>query len=397
MFFKTSKWIKCLAVILTLCMVCCFTGCDPGEDSSDSSSDSSQDNSEPVIVRKVGYIFSGSVDDKLSFTGQINEQRIKASNRSSMDTCYIENVEIVDFAAAVKKLAEAGCTDIVAASASFANVIHAVSGKYLNLNFIGYGNTSSTANTGAYTEHPFQGAYVAGMVAAYNSKNLEHRVGVVVDSDLLYNRAVINAVALGTKFAYTNAEVYAAAAHADGEIDQAVDWLIENKCDVIVCYTGSSHSEDYCQQRGVKFIGNLDFTGKEDNYSNMLMYYYCKRDSYYLAQFKQMQLGKWSPDNYVGTMGNGIVMVSKALDGCENKKEETQLTIDTLVPYISSGAAYIFEGELMDNTGIVKVFQTDEMSYSEIYSMDWYVQGVQIVKNFRQPSEGHSAPLEIKS
>lgn len=394
MAFKTSKWIKCLAVILALCMLCCFTGCNPDEESSDSSSDSSMVDTEPKNIRKVGYIFSGSVSDELSFTGQINEQRIKASNRCSMDTCYIENVEIEDFEAAVKKLADEGCTDIVAAGANFAHVIRAVSGKYLNLNFVGYGNTSSSANTSAYTEHAFQGAYVAGLVATYNCESRDkRRVGVVVDSDLLYNCAVINAVALGSKWVTTNAEIYAASAHTDGEIDQAVNWLIENQCEVIVCYTGSSHSEDYCQSRGVKFIGNLDFSGKEDSYSNMLMYFYCKRDSYYLSQFKKMQLDQWSPDNYVGTMGNGVVMVSKALDG---SKKDTQMTMDSLVPYISNGAAYIFSGELMDNTGVVRVFQTDEMSYSEIYSMDWYVQGVQIVQNFRQPSGDYDNPLTVK-
>lgn len=396
MAFKTSKWIKRLAVILALCMICCFTGCT-GDDSSDSSSDSSQTDTEPENLRKVGYIFSGNASDEFSFAGQINQQRILASNRCSMDSCYIENVSIEDFEAAVKKLAEDGCTDIVAAGANFANVVRAISGKYMNLNFIGYGNTSSTANTSAYTEHAFQGAYVAGMVATYNcNENIEkRRIGVVVDSDLLYNRAVINAVTLGTKLVVTNAEVYGAAGHTDAEIDQAVDWLIENQCEVIVCYTGSSRSADRCQNRGVKFIGNLDFSGKEDDYSKMLMYYYCKRDSYYLSQFKKMQLDQWGPETYIGTMGNGTVMVSKALSACANVAG-SQKIMDTLVPYVTNGSAYIFSGELLDNTGVVRVFQTDEMTYSEIYSMDWYVQGVEAVKNFRQPSGDVENPLEIK-
>lgn len=381
MTFKNLKWKKFFAALLALCMLCCFTGCnkEPEEESSESS-DSSQVDTEPVNYHKVGYIFSGNADNELCFTGQINKQRILASNRCSMDTCYIDNVTITDFETAVKKLADAGCTDIVAASSNFSNVIKVISGKYMNLNFIGYGTSSSTANMATYTEHAYEGAYVAGMVAAYNSGN--GRIGFVGDTDLLYNRATVNATALGAQWANTQAVVYATNAHADNEIEDAINALINEKgCDVIVCYTATSHSEDYCQKRGVKFIGNLDFSGKEDSYSKMLMYFYCKRDSYFLSQFKQMQMDQWGTENYVGNMGNGAVMVSKAL----NCKENTQKIMDTLTPYISSGEAYIFEGEMFDNTGIMKLFQTDVMTYSQIYSMDWYVKGVEPIKSFRQP------------
>lgn len=406
MALKNSKWMKIIAALLALCMMFSFTGCDKEPDeSSDISSDTSNENSVPQNLHKVGYIFSGSADEEFSFSWLMNQQRIKVSNRCSMETCYVENVALNHFEDAVKLLQAEGCTDIVAASSNFANIVKTVSARYMNLNFIGYGVASNTINTAGYTEHIYQGAYVAGMVAAYNSQT--RNIGFVGDSDLIQTIAVTNAVTLGAQLVFKKSNIYSTGAHSDKDIEQAVNYLLNNNCDVIVCYTDSPHAEEYCQQRGVKFIGNSDFSGKEDKYSKMLMYYYCKRDSYFLSQFKRMQMDSWNAETSVGTMGNGSVVVSKALDACEDnstgrKKEDTQRLMNRLLPYISSEAAYIFsgegkDGELIDRNGIVKVMQGTIMSYSDIYNMNWYVQGVQDYKAFRDTTPPTSSEhLEVK-
>lgn len=380
MSFKASKWIKRIALILALCTLLCLTGCTGGEEET-SSSETSQIE-EPGVYHKVGFIFSGKADI-FSFTSEINGQRILASNRTGMDTCYIENVTISEFETAVKKLAEAGCTDIVSCSAIFTNVARIIAGKYMNLNFINYGATNGSANCIAYTEHTFQGAYVAGIAAGYNSK--VRKIGIAVDSDLIYDTAVTNAIALGAQRVFQSATVYVGEGHSNSEIKDAIDALKSKGCDVIVTYTASAYAADYCQSLGVKFISNHDHSSNYESYSNMIMYYYSKRDSYLVAKFKQMQLDQWQPENYVGTMGNGVITVSHALKG---SKDDLQKIIDAITPKLSTGEAYIFDGkrgELIDNTGVVKCLQKDEMSLSEIYNMNWYVMGVTTIGSFRKP------------
>lgn len=377
---NTSKWIKRIALILTMCLLICFTGCNGTNESETSSSDTSG-SEEPVNYHKVGFIFSGKAEN-FSFTSEINEQRLQASNRCSMDTCYIENVTISDFETAVKQLAAAGCTDIVSCSSNFTNIAKLVANNYLNLNFIIYGANSGSANSIAYTEHPFQGAYVAGMVAGFNSS--VRKVGFVADSDLIYDTAVANAATLGTKWVFKDITTYVVEAHADNEVEDAIDALIEKGVDVIITYTTSSHSADYCQKKGIKFISNHDHSKNFGDYSNMLMYYYCKRDSFLLAKFKQMQLDQWAPENYVGTMGNGVVEVSDALGACK-KQQDTQKIIDAIRPMLATEADYIFSGELIQNNGVVRYIQTDIMSLSEIYNMDWFVMGAETIGSFRKP------------
>lgn len=375
---KSSKWEKLPALLLAACMVISLAGCN-GEDQSSSDSSDTSDTGEEIVYHKVGYIFAGKVEDGTT-TGEMNEQRIKASNRSSVDTCYIDGVTISDFETAVKQLASAGCTDIVAASHIYANIMTSVSAKYMNLNFIGYGASGSGANVTVYTEEIYQGAYAAGMVAAQNSNS--QKIGFVADIELMYAIQSVNAAALGTQLVYTNPTLYAASATRDNEIAEAVDALLEKGCDVIIGYTNSSYTEEYCQKKGVKFIANHDYSGVSEKYSKMLMYYYPKRDSFFLSQFKQMKMDTWEPSVYSGNIGNGVINVSEALSAA---KDGTQETRDALIPKLSSDGENIFKGELMDNTGVVKYMQGVKMTEREINNMDWYVRGVEVVGNFREP------------
>ena len=384
-----SKLLKGIAAALALCVTIGLTGCS-GETSSESSSDSSSVEEETIPV-KVGYIFHDKADDG-GVTGQFNHQRQKAARRCDVETVYIEDVSVQDFESAVKALVSDGCTEIVSCSPTFTNVLSSISGRYMNVKFINYGATSiGTANVFSYTETAYQGAYVAGIAAAYNSKT--QKVGLVADPELLYTYATTNAAALGVRMVFANGTLCVAGATEDNEIKQAVDALLAEGCDVIITYTESPYAADYCEQKGAKFIGNLDYTGSEDKYKNMLMYYYAKRDSLFVSQFKQLKMDTWEPDVYKGSMSNGIINISQA-QSCADKR--TQDIIDEIVPLLTSGKAYIFSGEIKDTLGNVRYMQTDTMTENQIYSMDWYVLGVQAVGNFRKPQTSSPNTFEIK-
>ncbi len=385
-----SKWLKGIAGALVLCVTLCLTGCG-GETSDESSSDSSGIEEETVPV-KVGYIFHDKADDG-GVTGQFNLQRQKAARRCDVETVYIEDVSVKDFESAVKALVSDGCTEIVSCSSTFTNALSSISGRYMNVKFINYGAASiGTANVFSFTETAYQGAYVAGIAAAYNSKT--QKVGLVADPELLYTYATTNAAALGVRMVFANGTLCVAGATENTEIKQAVDTLLDEGCDVIICYTESPYTADYCEQKGVKFIGNLDYSGSEDNYKNMLMYYYAKRDSLFVSQFKQLKMDTWQPDVYKGAMSNGIINISEA-QPCADKR--TQDIIDEIVPLLTSEKAMIFSGEIKDTLGNVRYMQTDTMTDAQIYAMDWYVLGVEPVGNFRKPHESPTNSFEIKS
>ncbi len=375
-----SRWLKRISALLALClMLGCFSGCNGGESTSGETAESSEtgetgetgESSEAKDETvKVGYIFKGDCS-KESCSADASVQRVKAAGYSSVETYYIDNVNISDFSSAVDKLIEAGCTYIVSTSPRFTNALTDVAGKNMNVNFISFGARVRTVNVYAYTSRMYEASYVAGMAAAFNSES--EKIGMVVDPDLVYNIPVINAAALGAQLVYQNAELITALAAKDAEIHKAVDALAAKGCDVIISYTESAETVAYCESKGIKVIGNKDYTETADQYENLLMYFYTDQDSFYLAQFKQMDLDTWEPDEYVGTLANSVINISPAQD-CANK--DTQAIIDALLPKVACGDAYIFSGELKNTSGNIALQMGSSLEPAEIYSMDWYVLGV---------------------
>lgn len=391
----TSRKVKWLSLILAAAMTLSFSGCSNGSDDSSSESSDVSGGEEQIKPHKIGYIFRESVETD-SLASQLLEQSIRASNRSSTDICYIDNVSLTDFEKAVKKLSDAGCTDIVSCSSAYANIVQSVARNYLDLNFTSFGDLDGGYNVSGYTELSYQGAYIAGFAAEFNS--VAKKIGVVVDPGLYGAVATVNAVELGAQLNPDGgATVYAAAAEFDGEIENAVDALLGKGCDVIVCYTNSKHSADYCEAKGVKFVGCLDYREHESEYPHMLMYYYCLRDSYFLAQFKAMKMGTWELSTYLGDISNGIVQISPVTENKDVAKEGTQKLVDALVPHLTDGSAVVFRGPLKDTNNNVKYLETDIMTDRQIEDMDWYVHGVEVIGNFREPqTDLPTNDLEIK-
>ena len=169
-----------------------------------------------------------------------------------------------------------------------------------------------------------------------------------------------------------------------------MDALVAEGCDVIVSYTESSETAEYCESKGIKFVGNINYGERAADYENMIMYYYSSRDSFFLSQFKQISLDTWLAAEYVGSMGNGIINISEALPAA---KDGTQALMNTLAAKVAGGQAYVFSGELKDISGDIKYMQYDSMTDSEIYNMDWYVYGTKVLETFRKPKDD----LEINS
>ena len=378
-----KSWLKKISALLALCMVLgCSVGCDKDSgETAEGTAETSESTSEaePEVI-KVGYVFNGDCDLD-SYSLQANEQRLSTSKYSDIQSCYIDNVNITDLSLAVNALIDDGCDYIVSGSWLFSNAMSDVAGKNMDINFISHGARIRSVNVYAYTDQVYQGAYVAGMAAAYNSET--EKIGIVVDPDMLYTKPVINAAALGAQLVYSNAELVTAFASTDDEIHKAVNALDAEGCDVIISYTESAETVPYCSEQGIKVIGNLDYSDNYADYENLIMYFYVDHANFYLAQNKLIELEIWEPETYVGTLANGGITVSNALPAAN---DGTQDIIDALIPKVASGEAYIFRGELKNSSGNVALQQGGKLDASEIYTMDWYVYGVKTLSSFIEPN-----------
>ncbi len=369
------NWLKRIAASTALALaVTSLAGCggESGSTSEGTAESTAEAEDEVQTVAKLGFIYNGSVDG-ISFAADCNRQRIAAEQYTNVESEYIDNVNVGDFEKAVKMLVEDGCNYIVSGSPVFSHTINPVSQSYMNINFIDYGSSMRSVNIFAYTESVYQAAYVAGMAAAYNSTS--EKIGIVVDPSMLYTVPVTDAVQLGAQLVYATAQTVYATARADSEIRNAVDALAKKGCDVVISYTASSETVDYCNKKGIKVIGCLDYRENASDYENLLMYFYSCRDSFYLAQYKAMEQETWQPEAYLGSVGNGVVRISDAL---ASAKDGTQDIMNKLIPKVASGSAYIFSGQLKDVNGSIMQREDDYMSTSEILALSWYVEGVDL-------------------
>ena len=197
----------------------------------------------------------------------------------------------------------------------------------------------------------------------------------MTERSLSYTVQVTDAVQLGAQIVYSSAQTVYATAREDSEIHSAVDALIGKGCDVIISYTASPETVDYCEKKGVKVIGSLDYRDSAADYKNLLLYFYSSRDSFYLAQYKAMEQDSWQPESYLGSVGNGVVRISDALPAA---KDGTQDIMDKLIPKVASGSAYIFSGQLKDVNGSIMQREEEAMSTSDILALSWFVEGVDL-------------------
>lgn len=307
-------------------------------------SSNSAEQSLPSYDLNVGFVFSGSVNDETSFTGQINSQRIAAYNSKSCEglgTCYVDNVNAENFENAINELKSDNCKDIYLFVSDCDDVLEKYSKDNPDVNFIYHGTHDITSNISTFSGKVQQGGYIAGIMASYNSET--HNIGFIGDESLVDNNIVANSIQTGSQVAGSDCQVFFENAQSNNAIELKIDSLLEENCDVIVCYTETSYSEEYCQQKGVKFIGSHDFSEKLEQFPDMLMYFYCDYAPYFLYDFKIMQENdRCLPADFVGTIKDSTIFVS---DSLPKSKEDSQKLMDKIVSSFSSDGTQILDDQ----------------------------------------------------
>lgn len=314
--------------------------------------------------RKVGFVFSGNVNEETSFTNQTNLQRIMASNREGIDTCYVDNVNAENFENAINELKNNNCTDVFLFVSDCDNALAKYSESNPNMNFIYHGTHNITSNISTFSSKVQQGGYIAGLMASFNSET--HNIGFVGDERLINNNAVANSIRAGSRLCRLDDQIFFENAHTNNDIESKIDLLIGENCDVIVCYTETSYSEEYCQQKGIKFIGSHDFSGKLEQFPDMLMYFYCRYDSYFLHDLKIIQEdNRCLPADYVGTIKDGTMSVSSAL---VRSKKDSQKIMDAIITSFSSDVP------LLDDQGRNRNEEYNDLTSEEKAEIRKYIQ-----------------------
>ena len=326
---------------------------------------------------KVGLILNGRHDDRNyvqthyeALQSLQKELNLKIIYRENIpDDCYKEIVELIE---------KEHCEIIVANSFGFGEDMKRAAAEYPQIYFLHATGTAHMINLSTYFGRMYQARYLAGIVAAKESKTGE--LGYVAAFPLPEVIRGINAFTLGARSVRSDIKVwvrYCNSWTADEPAESATQTMLDNHpaIDTIIMHTNSIVPHKATESRGVMSIGcNKDnrelFT---DTYLTAIEWNW---QGYYREQILDCLRGKFHGTHKWIGMEDGIV---KLAGFSHLVSEETKAAVAAANDRFLSRAFDVFYGPIRDNTGRLRLAEGESMSDNTMLNtFNWYVEGVTI-------------------
>lgn len=333
---------------------------------------------EEEIVYKVGFIYNGPVSNG-STAAIFESSRDQLEKTLAVETCYLENVLVSEIPSAVHTLQDNGCNIIVSCSSRFANSIQKEASASPDTYYISFGGQTSGSNISCFGGELYQTANVCGIAAAYNTDS--NVLGVIADPSSYNVFGVVNAYVLGAKEiwgAQTDVRLNWVWSDDEERIEAAVDDLVSQGSDIIMCYTENDYAADYCEKIGVRVIAN------SCNLPEIAPTQYLTGFFFNASTFIVDTVRSIKAENFVSTVHTGGIAAGTArlVDFSENCKDGTDTISSKLYDYVKTGQAHVFTGEIKNRDYKVMVEKGQQLNFKSICEIDWLVLGINKAGDF---------------
>lgn len=338
---------------------------------------------EPKVVWKVGFVYSGFVDDGAT-NGCFEVARAQIERSLGLETCYIENCLVADFPNAVNTLKDEGCNIIVACSPKFSNSAAKESRATAGTYYIAFGGDSQGGAISSFGGELYQTASVCGLAAAHNTKT--NAIGIVADPGEYNVYGVVDAFVLGAAeiwSAHTDVRVNWAWSNSKSEIEAAIDDLVSQGCDIIMSYMETDYAVRYAAGKGVRVIGNC-YDLPEIAPDNFITGYFFNFSTFLVDEIRSIVNDSFDPKIYEGDVASGMARLVTFGNNLENGTEDI---CKTLYNYIKEGKAETFMGEIKNIDGKIMVEKGQSMTFGNIKKINWLVQGVRKIGSFTEVND----------
>lgn len=321
---------------------------------------------------KVAFLYVGTIGD-LGYSYAHDQGRL-ALEAMGVSTTYVENVpETSECETTLRQLCDEGYNVIYATSFGHGEWVEKVAKDYPNVYFghaTGYIQSENTEN---YMGRVYEARYLAGIVAAMNSKS--GKIGYVAAMQIPEVVRGINAFTLGVRSVNPEATVEVVWTNTwfDVTIEKASALELINKgCDVIAQHCDSTAPQLAAEEKGVLAIGYNSSTpdAAPNAYLTAPLFHW---DVFYKSDVQSIIDGTWTPKTYWEGLNAGMVSLDDLTDNCA---EGTAEAVEAAKAKIMDGSLVIFSGEIKDNTGAVRVAAGETMTDAQLTSFDWFVDGV---------------------
>ncbi len=323
---------------------------------------------------KVGFVYNGLITDE-GYT-QCQDAGRRALVKSGIPTMYVENVTDGNLTAYpfIEDLIAEGCNVIYACSYGFMDSIVLSSQQHPDVIFGHCSGIVQTENLSNYFGKMYQARYLSGIVAGLKTRN--NRIGYVAAYRIPECIRGINAFTLGVQSVNPEAviEVQWTNTWYDPKVEkEGADMVLARGCDVIAQHQDTPAAQLAAQKAGAFCIGYNFIPKKLAAPRSFLTAPVFNWDVFIVDDVRRILDGTWKSRSYWEGLETGIVALAELTDLCAPGTAEK---VNDAKSRIINGELYVFEGELYDVDGNLRVSAGERMTDEEIKNMTWFVRGV---------------------
>jgi basic membrane protein A len=293
---------------------------------------------------------------------------------SAVQTTYKENVpEGPQVSQVIDSLVQAGNKIIFATSFGYHTAMVQAARKYPNVYFEQATGYELGKNLAEYYGAGEDAIYLSGMAAGAATKT--GVVGYVVPFAIPEVIRHTDAFALGVQATHPGAKVKIIWTNSwfdPAKEKKAAQNLKAAGADVIGQNVDSPASGQYAQSVGLPWVGYDSDSSKFAPKSWLTAAIY-NWGPYYLKRVKAAADGTWKSGSYYGSLKDGFTLLAPYGPDVSAK---TKQEIAAKKKAIESGKFWEFQGPLKDQSGKVRVPAGKKLSFQDIQTINWLVQGV---------------------
>ena len=325
---------------------------------------------------KVGFIYSGPISDLgWTFQHDLGRKLIEKEFGDKIKTSFVESVpETAESERVIRQMAQSGHQVIFTTSFGFMDPTIKIAKQFPKVIFEHATGYKTAANVGIYQTRFYEGAYLLGILAGKMTKtNTLGFVGSFPIPEVLRN---INAFTLGAKSvnpAIKTKVVWINSWYNPAKERQAAEALVGEKCDVLYQNTDSAAVVMLAEEKGIYAFGQDSDMSKYGPKSHLTANT-VNWGIYYRKKIGEVLQGKWKSEDTKWGMKEGMIelMPLNAAVPPDVAKlyEEKKKTI-------ADGKFHPFGGPVKGQDGSIKVPAGQVISEKELWTMTWYVDGVE--------------------
>jgi len=324
---------------------------------------------------KIGFIYPSPVGDVgWTYQHDVARRKLEQELGPAVKTVFVENVpEGPDAERVIRQLITDGCKMIVTTSFGYMEPTVKVAKDNPDVVFEHATGYKLAKNLGVYQTRFYEGAYLLGMIAGKLTKtNTLGFVGSHPIPEVLRN---INAFTHGARSVNAKAQlkvIWVNSWYDPGRERAAAETLANLGADMLYQGTDSPAVMQVAEAKKIHAFGQDSDMGKYGP-TAQLTANTLDWSVYYIPKVKAVLAKTWKSEDTKWGMKEGIVVLAPLH---ASVPPDLKAMVEAKLAEIKAGTFAPFTGPVKDQAGGVKVGVDKPIAESELWSMNWYVEGV---------------------